>query len=239
MMRHGFTFAGRFVVGLGLIVACYAMSLQAEQRNDWKKALKEGLEAAYPTTSSSRGILRGNDAAVRRGIVLVIQQSGMLGGGGDYGVIRKSSVRDGQLTKAFQQADDGQYLFKVGDRVYVEGIYVDDDSVSLRVRNTDPVERVVRGTTISDRFLVQVEFQFEKAAMPTATVESLKPAIDAFLKPEAEASAPKTIGLGLTPAEVENILGKPTTIIDLGAKKTYVYPNMKVIFTDGKVSDVQ
>ena len=28
-------------------------------------------------------------------------------------------------------------------------------------------------------------------------------------------------------------------IIDLGAKKTYVYKDLKITFTDGKVSDVQ
>ena len=49
----------------------------------------------------------------------------------------------------------------------------------------------------------------------------------------------KTIALGQTRLEVEAILGKPERIVDLGAKVTYVYKDMKVIFVDGKVSDVQ
>ena len=50
---------------------------------------------------------------------------------------------------------------------------------------------------------------------------------------------PVTISLGQTIAEVEAINGKPDKIIDLGAKKIYVYKDLKITFTDGKVSDVQ
>ena len=41
--------------------------------------------------------------------------------------------------------------------------------------------------------------------------------------------------------QVVALLGNPQQIADLGSKKTYFYTsaNMKVIFTDGKVSDVQ
>lgn len=49
---------------------------------------------------------------------------------------------------------------------------------------------------------------------------------------------PVTISLGQTIAEVEAINGKPDKIIDLGAKKIYVYKDLKITFTDGKVSDV-
>jgi hypothetical protein len=33
--------------------------------------------------------------------------------------------------------------------------------------------------------------------------------------------------------------GKPDKVIDLGAKKIYVYKDLKITFMDGKVSDVQ
>lgn len=54
----------------------------------------------------------------------------------------------------------------------------------------------------------------------------------------APASTP-TIGLGQTPDQVTAAMGPPKQIIDLGSKKIYLYPSMKVIFVDGKVSDVQ
>jgi hypothetical protein len=34
-------------------------------------------------------------------------------------------------------------------------------------------------------------------------------------------------------------MGKPKSIMDLGKKKIYVYPDMKVIFNNGKVTDIQ
>ena len=47
------------------------------------------------------------------------------------------------------------------------------------------------------------------------------------------------ISLGQTMSEVEAILGRPKQIVNLGAKKMYVYPNMKITFVNGRVSDVQ
>ena len=57
--------------------------------------------------------------------------------------------------------------------------------------------------------------------------------------PAAPAGPPKTIGLGQTIDEVTGILGQPKSVVDLGAKKIYVYPDMKVTFNNGKVTDVQ
>lgn len=228
----------RMVFVAAMLVALPAFSSQG---GDWKKTLKSSLEAVYkPTVLARRGVSRGRSGAIEDpGTILVVQRAGILGGGSSYGVTRQSTVRDGALTRTFQQADDGQYLFKVGDRVYIEKIDVDDDAIAFRLWTAEPVERVVRGTTISDRYTVYVKFAFDRAVLSTSDVASLQNTIGEFLKLEAEATAPKTIALGQTFAEVEAILGKPTTIIDLGARKTYVYPNMRVIFTDGKVSDVQ
>ena len=55
----------------------------------------------------------------------------------------------------------------------------------------------------------------------------------------APAAAPKTVSLGQTPDQVMGILGQPKNIMDLGAKKIYVYSDLKVTFKDGKVSDVE
>lgn len=54
-----------------------------------------------------------------------------------------------------------------------------------------------------------------------------------------QSGPPPTVALGQTPSQVTGILGAPAQIIDLGAKQIYKYPDMKVIFIDGKVSDVQ
>jgi hypothetical protein len=58
--------------------------------------------------------------------------------------------------------------------------------------------------------------------------------------PPADAQPPtQTVGLGQTIDQVTASLGSPKQIIDLGAKKIYKYPDMKIIFMNGKVTDVQ
>jgi hypothetical protein len=49
----------------------------------------------------------------------------------------------------------------------------------------------------------------------------------------------QTVALGQTPDQVTAIMGAPKRIVDLGSKKIYTYPDMKIIFLNGKVSDVQ
>jgi hypothetical protein len=56
---------------------------------------------------------------------------------------------------------------------------------------------------------------------------------------DTNAAGPVTISLGQSMADVESSNGKPDKVIDLGAKKIYVYKDLKITFTDGKVSDVQ
>jgi hypothetical protein len=55
-------------------------------------------------------------------------------------------------------------------------------------------------------------------------------------QPQAE---PQTIEKGMTPDEVQNALGKPDKIVNLGSKQLYIYKDLKVTFVNGKVSDVQ
>ena len=73
------------------------------------------------------------------------------------------------------------------------------------------------------------------------TPEDMKKTIDTVLADPATASAvqSKTIKLGMSPDEVKQSLGNPEKIVDLGAKQMYVYKDMKVVFVNNQVSDVQ
>jgi hypothetical protein len=53
------------------------------------------------------------------------------------------------------------------------------------------------------------------------------------------AAPPATISLGQSIEEVTGIMGQPKSIVELGAKKIYVYKDMKITFNGGKVTDVQ
>lgn len=56
---------------------------------------------------------------------------------------------------------------------------------------------------------------------------------------DAPPAQPKTVTLGQTKDMVVAILGQPTKAAVLGKKEIYYYPDMKVIFLNGKVSDIQ
>jgi hypothetical protein len=59
--------------------------------------------------------------------------------------------------------------------------------------------------------------------------------------PAADASpaAPPTVTLGQNFSQVEGIMGAPKRIAQLGSKVVFYYNGMKVVFQNGKVSDVQ
>jgi hypothetical protein len=73
------------------------------------------------------------------------------------------------------------------------------------------------------------------AAPQTATPDS-PPAPIAPLPPPEQPVAPPTISPGMTIDQVVGQLGQPTRVVDLGSKKIYAYPNLKVTFVNGKVS---
>ncbi|MGA8529482.1 MAG: hypothetical protein WB622_07190 [Acidobacteriaceae bacterium] len=57
--------------------------------------------------------------------------------------------------------------------------------------------------------------------------------------PAAPAGPPPTISIGESSTQVLQAMGMPLQMIDLGKKKTFIYKNMKIIFMDDKVSDVE
>jgi len=58
-------------------------------------------------------------------------------------------------------------------------------------------------------------------------------------QPQDQQSEPQTVQLGMSPDQVQQALGKPDKIFNVGAKQIYVYKDVKVTFMNGKVSDVQ
>ena len=83
----------------------------------------------------------------------------------------------------------------------------------------------------------QAEQEVASEAAPTNPVEA-SAAAGAPAAPAAT-GAPVTVSQGQTIDEVTHELGQPKNVVDLGTKKIYVYPDMKVTFKAGKVSDVQ
>jgi hypothetical protein len=56
---------------------------------------------------------------------------------------------------------------------------------------------------------------------------------------QQQGGEPQTIQMGMTTDQVQNALGQPTKVVNLGPKQIYVYKDLKVTFFGGKVVDVQ
>jgi hypothetical protein len=80
--------------------------------------------------------------------------------------------------------------------------------------------------------------QAEQEVTAQAAAETGSP-IGATAPAAPSTAAPVTVALGQTVDQVTSALGQPTSVIDLGTKKIYKYPDMKVTFKAGKVADVQ
>jgi hypothetical protein len=61
----------------------------------------------------------------------------------------------------------------------------------------------------------------------------------AVASPQPATAEPPTITIGESSTMVLQAMGMPQQMVDLGKKKTYIYKNMKIIFVDDKVTDVQ
>ena len=76
----------------------------------------------------------------------------------------------------------------------------------------------------------------QAAPAPAAQAEAAPAAIEPPPPPPAD---PPTVKLGQTPDEVVAALGQPAKTAKLGTKEIYYYKDLKVIFVNGKVKDIQ
>jgi hypothetical protein len=205
-----------------------------------KSDLEEALTGKYSMTKTGIDRMR----ITQPGTVLVVQQDGIDADLASDASYSDNLVRDGRVAQAkgfFAQGRDTSRLLKTGDKVFVYKIEIKDDKVRYFVITCETYEVNVHGSTKQTRYKGMLSFEFGKDYMATATADRVKKAVDAVIIPEDEAKAAntKTVSLGQTPDQVQAILGNPDRIINLGAKQIYVYKDMKIIFQDGKVSDVQ
>jgi hypothetical protein len=152
--------------------------------------------------------------------------------------------------------------FPVGDKVYVSEI--DVNTKNDRILFVTVECGACNGVGQTSAYKAAVSFQFAKGSLANASVPDIEDTIAkvftidtstaeaqpaqpaaqpeqpaAAQQPAAQPPAPAQIQLGQTIDEVVAALGQPEKIVDLGTKKIYVYKDLKITFTNGKVSDVQ
>jgi hypothetical protein len=102
----------------------------------------------------------------------------------------------------------------------------------------DEVEQAIEAVMAPDAGAEQVKSAAapEAPTQPVAAATALAPPAEPASEP---AGPPPTITIGESSTQVLQAMGMPLQMIDLGKKKTFVYKNMKVIFANDKVTDVQ
>lgn len=201
--------------------------------------IRAALAAKFELTQRSKFTGR----VTKPGTVLVIQRPGINADPETKLIMKPVLINRDKVEGAgggsLVGGESGRTL-KPGDRVYVYELRPGSDDVVLIYGTVDSYDVVADGGTRSMSYKGSLAFQYPEG---TKAVDAARIADDVslWLKTEAESatSSLNTVKLGQTPEEVAQILGAPEKKIDLGAKKIFVYKDMKIVFVDGKVTDVQ
>ena len=225
--------------------------------------LQKQLEATFPLTKATAD----NSDVVTAGAVLVLQKdnlqmcksnmpiptrnfykNGGINQGGLLGVLNKlgnASMGGGNDANTIRK-------FVTGEKFWVTRIQVENDGVTFTFLS-DPFQDV--------RYESTLKFPYAKGQTPSA--DQLLATIAEVIKTDgdtgggaeapqqqaaaeaapapaaAQAPATKTIALGQTKDQVVQSFGQPTKVVQLGAKEIDYYSDMKVTFTNNKVTNVE
>jgi hypothetical protein len=201
------------------------------------------FEAAYPLTHVGQQFVKVDyNRITQPGAMLNVRVQGI------YAIyantteaIVNSEVENGQVhqQRGFLAAlsdTRGSRQLRVDETVYVTRIDANmkRETLHFEVITAEP-------TLLSDGETTRYrsEIVFHIPGLESATSEQLKAIVDQVIADASIAHAAKTVELGMTAEQVKGSLGIPENIIRLGQKEIFVYHNMKVIFIDGRVADVQ
>ena len=206
-------------------------------------SLAETLKVDYPITKVGVTMLKFDyNRITQPGCVLVVRVPGIYADvASTTQAIVNTTIEDG---KAVQQKGFLASLSKTGqsrtlnpdEKVYVTKLDIKRDVVHFELI-TENVTTLAGGE--GTRYRAEVNFHIPD--LESMKPEDVKKTIDGVIADSATASAveSKTIKLGMSTDEVKKALGNPEKIVDLGEKQVYIYKDMKVIFKNSQVSDVQ
>ena len=259
MLKHGL-----FAVGLCIVFTLGLSHPVSAQTADQKELLEQKLNLQFKLTSINA---EGDIASA--GSVLVLQKDDLVMCSTAAKAPPTNSYKGGKISFGFAAgfawaaaAGDisqiQQRKFVKGEKFWVKNFDVREDGVIFQFYS-DPINDI--------RYYGKLKFPYPKHTMPPAdemmktiaeaiTVQpdenaaaqqapappqqpTMKPIPPPPPPPDAPPAQPKTITLGMTKDQVVAIFGQPKSIANLGTKEIDNYPDMKVTFVKGKVTDVQ
>jgi hypothetical protein len=255
---------GLFAVGLCIAFTSGSCHPVSAQTADQRELLEQKLSSQFKLTSINA---EGDIASA--GSVLVLQKDDLVMCSTAAKAPPTNSYKGGKISFGFAAgfawaaaAGDisqiQQRKFVKGEKFWVKNFDVQEDGVIFQFYS-DPINDI--------RYYGKLKFPYPKHTMPPAD-EMMKTIAEAItVQPDENAAAqqapppsqqptmapipppppppdapppqPKTISKGQTRDQVVAIMGQPQKVATLGTKEIDYYPDMKVIFINGKVTDVQ
>jgi hypothetical protein len=254
---------------LATLVAVLAVLTPCAHAQDPRSDLQKKLNAAFvltrPTADNTDIVKAGSILELHQeGLIMYSVankvaptwtfKDGRLGMG--FGANMSVDMQLGSVEQGVNHLNVPQRKFVSGEKVWITGALIKEDGVILQLYS-DAYDNV--------RYFGQIKFPFAKKTIPPAdemmkTIAEVVTAdapegSDASAAPPAAAPSqqiapppppadaapvqPKTISVGQTKDQVVEILGQPGRVAKIGAKEIDYYPDMKVIFVNGKVTDIQ
>jgi hypothetical protein len=236
-----------------------------DPRSDLQKKLNSAFVLTRPTADNTDIVKAGSILELHQeGLIMYSVankvaptwtfKDGRLGMG--FGANMSVDMQLGSVEQGVNHLNVPQRKFVSGEKVLITGALIKEDGVILQLYS-DAYDNV--------RYFGQIKFPFAKKTIPPADemMKTIAEVVTADAPEGSDASAapppaapsqqiapppppadaapvqPKTISVGQTKDQVVEILGQPGRVAKIGAKEIDYYPDMKVIFVNGKVTDIQ
>lgn len=198
--------------------------------------IRQALESRYTLTERSKWSAQ----VTKPGTVLVVRKAGLQANTPRL-VMKPTVIKNGELEYVgggnYMGGDSGRTL-KVGEKMYLYTIQTNPEAVTLIYGTVESYERMEEGSTKAQPYQLALRFEYD-GGLQAVDTDRIVSDVSSFFTTEAEAADATTIKLGQTPEEVVAILGAPEKKVDLGTKLIYTYKDMKIVFVDGRVADVE
>lgn len=203
-----------------------------------KKELGAAIEAKYELTS--RSMLTGQ--VKKPGTVLYVTQSGIQANK-PSAIAKATVIEDGELELkgggSFISGDSGKTL-EVGDEMYLYNYQVKKNYVNFLLGTVKSYEMQVGNSRKMQPYQLALQLKYSGGIADIGVDRILDDLAGYFSTvKEVANSDTNTLRLGQSPEEVIEVMGPPNKRVELGSKMIFTYDDLKVVFEDGSVADVQ
>ncbi len=160
--------------------------------------------------------------------------------GGAASIPRKTLVTGEKFWVSDIAIDKTDIIIRVVTDPYDDGRYFADLKFPIAKGSTPSPEDALK--SIGEVLTVQpAEEQAQAPVQPPPPPPAVAPPPLVPPPPPTDATpvAPPSVSLGQTMNQVTAILGQPKSVAHVGTKTKFIYPDVTVIFTGSKVTDVQ